>query len=339
MVGAIGIVAFAVVAGAIGFMLGGIGDEAPVDGEVANQGADAPVPPNEPGSDVAQVGGIEKEAPPPAAPPPPPPPCAEGMAQIEGGKFFMGTDRDAAVLGPARPAHQVEVGPYCIDLHEVTVDQYRECSLAGECKRAFRKSEWPGSEDSESWNKLCNENYDDRGTHPINCVTWQQADAYCQWRDARLPSEAEWELAARGSDGRVFPWGDDPPTAEHMNGCGEECQQWRVAEGLDQLSALLYPTSDGFPATAPVGSFAKGRTHWGLDDIAGNVFEWTGDAYLPYPGSDAKPHDDGIPRRVIRGGAFNSFLADHADPALRFPQAESAHTHGIGFRCASAIRG
>ncbi|HET6584101.1 MAG TPA: SUMF1/EgtB/PvdO family nonheme iron enzyme, partial [Nannocystaceae bacterium] len=87
--------------------------------------------------------------------------------------------------------------------------------------------------------------------------------------------------------------------------------------------------------TAPIGRFAAGTTRHGLHDIAGNVFEWTVDEFRPY--GDDEPTDD-APGRVIRGGAFNSFQAQFADPALRFPQAEDAHNHGIGFRCAAVPR-
>lgn len=335
-----GVGAFALVAGTIGFFLGGLGDDDEPPAETAAAANDKADEHTAVGGAAASEAAEAKPAEPPAQaePPPPPPPCPEGMVEIDGGKFFMGTDREVPVLGPARPAHQVEVAAFCIDQHEVTVDEYRSCSTKGECKRAFRKSDWPGATDTEVWHPLCNESYDDRGTHPINCVSWEQARAFCEWRSARLPSESEWELAARGTDGRVYSWGDDPPDATRMNGCGTECSTWRAEQELSELPAVLYDADDTFVGTSPVGSFPKGRTQAGLDDMAGNLFEWTGDAYAPYPGSDAAPHDDDIPRRVIRGGAFNSFLADHADPALRFPQAESAHTHGIGFRCATEAR-
>lgn len=266
-------------------------------------------------------------------------PCPSGMVHVTGGKFFMGTDRDVPLLAPAHPAHQVQLSSYCIDAQEVTVDEYRECSETGDCKRAYRTSEWHGANRDASavWDELCNEGHDDRGQHPVNCVTWAQAQHYCEQEGGRLPTEAEWEFAARGSDGRVYSWGDELPDAEHMNGCGAECRTWRAAKGLPQTPGLLYPASDKYPGTAPVGSFPAGRTQWGLDDIAGNVFEWTADPYRPYPGAESESpvEDDGVSRRVIRGGAFNSFLPDHADPALRFPQDEQAHTHGIGFRCAA----
>ena len=273
--------------------------------------------------------------------PPPPTPCPEGMALVEGGRFFMGTDMTAAVLSMANPAHKVEVKRFCIDLREVTTAEYEACSKAGECKRAFKDSYWPqGSMKKPDWEKaraaysaLCNAETD-RAQHPINCVMWSQADEYCKVQKKRLPGEAEFEFAARGSDGRVFPWGDDKPDEKHLNACGAECVAWRKTVGLPPVTPL-YTADDGFPGTAPVGSFPAGKSQGGLLDVVGNVFEWTADAYKPYPRPDGT--DPAMPpnnNRVIRGGAFNSFEKEHTDPALRLPYDADAHTHGIGFRCA-----
>lgn len=265
--------------------------------------------------------------------------CPEGMAEIEGGKFFMGTDANDAPLRGANPAHRQRVESFCIDKTEVTVDAYRACSVHADCKRAYRDSLWPqGAATKATWtasrtaySALCNEAHNDRGQHPMNCVTWDQAQEYCQWRGGRLPTEAQWEFAARGADGRVYSWGDHVPDSEHMNGCGSECLAWREQAGLPP-TPQLYSADDGYPGTAPVGSFPAGRTKAGLLDMAGNVFEWTADEFRPYVaiGDEAEGARKG---RVIRGGAFNSFMPQFADPALRFAQAESAHSHGIGFRC------
>jgi len=263
--------------------------------------------------------------------------CPQGMVEIEGGKFFMGSDaRDQPSLALAMPSHQVEVGRYCLDRHEVTLAAYRNCSKTGECKRAFLTSEWPQSEDKANWKRetkayseLCNESYDDRGRHPVNCVTWDQAATYCKHRGHRLPSEVEWEFAARGSDGRTFPWGDAPPDATRGNLCGQECEAWRLSKKLKK-DANFYEEEDAHPGTAPVGSYAKGATQAGVMDMVGNVFEWTADPFHTYD----KPDERDLTRHMIRGGGFNSTVATHADPALRFPQVNGAHTHGVGFRCA-----
>ncbi len=284
-------------------------------------------------------------------PAPPPAPCPEGMVLIEGGHFFMGSDSEHPAMMLATPAHKVELDSYCVDVHEVTVARYHRCSDVGECERPHRKSFWPrGGTPMRKWKRaravhaaLCNEGEPEREQHPVNCVTWQQASAFCEWEGKRLPTEAEWELAARGRDGRVYPWGDAPPSPGMTNACGSECARWRDESGLPEVGPL-FDADDGFPGTAPVGSFPAGATQEGLQDVVGNVFEWTSDRFYEYSFEDtaAVTRDPRGPaegsRRVIRGGAFNSFMAEHTDPALRFPMDQEAYTHGIGFRCVSPPR-
>jgi formylglycine-generating enzyme required for sulfatase activity len=283
------------------------------------------------------VGGTTPPAPTPS------PDCGDDMVLIDGGEFFMGSDSEAEALATARPVHQVRVGDFCLDKTEVTVDAYRACSQQGICRRAFRDSWWPrGNGDETEWktdrdihSRLCNERYDDRGTHPINCVSWHQAKAYCAQVGKALPTEEQWEFAARRMDGRVYSWGDSKPDSERMNGCGSECSAWRQAMGA-KPTPPLYEADDGFPGSAPVGSFPAGNTKEGISDLAGNVFEWTDDEFRPY-GEIAKLVEES-PGRVIRGGAFNSYKPEFADPALRFPLAADAHSHGVGFRCAAKVR-
>ena len=315
-------------------------------------GADEP-----PGAPVttSQAGAVVTETPakPEAQPTPAPvnaqaavkPRCPAGMVFVDAGKFFMGTSSTDPLLSNSRPAHQVTVPSFCLDETEVTLRAYRECSTVGECKRAFRDAWWPqGNSDTEAWDysreqhsKLCNEGSDARLDHPVNCVTWEQANDFCRWRGAELPTEVQWEFAARGSEGRQYPWGDAEPDSERLNGCGAECTTWQASVDLPQTTRL-YEDDDGFPGTAPVLSFAAGATKAGISDLAGNVFEWTADPFKPYPGSKTQADSGGSDKRVIRGGAFNSFRAGFADPALRFPQTPDAHTDAIGFRCAAEPR-
>jgi formylglycine-generating enzyme required for sulfatase activity/serine/threonine protein kinase len=266
--------------------------------------------------------------------------CPADMVLIPGGKFFMGSDNvDNKALAGSRPAHQVEVADFCIDVHEVTVAAYAKCSDTGSCKRAHREAFWPqGTMKDAAWaearaaySPLCNEGQAGREQHPVNCVTWEQADKFCTLAGKRLPREAEWEFAARGSDGRVYPWGDELPDEKHLNACGSECVAWREAAKLP-ATGQLYAANDGFSGTAPVGSFPAGKTQAGLLDMVGNVFEWTADDSTPYPGA---PEGTKVtPGKVMRGGAFNSAQREHAEPALRFGQDPAAHVHAVGFRCA-----
>src|SRR5205085_1228368 len=165
---------------------------------------------------------------------------------------------------------------------EVSTDAYRACSDRGDCKRAGTTNKWEGisAKESKTYDPLCNIADTARGSHPINCVEWTMADRFCKAEGKRLPSEAEWEYSARGSDGRKFPWGDTAPTAKHLNACGNECVLWGKKHGAS-LEAM-FNDADPFATTAPVGSFPAGASRWGVEDIVGNVWEWVADYYAPY---------------------------------------------------------
>ena len=269
-----------------------------------------------------------------------PPTCPSGMATITGGKFFMGTD-DKKDEEAERPAHQVTLSPYCIDLTEVTVAQYKQCSDKGECKRAPRENEWPGitAREHKIYDPLCNiRDVDARGEYPINCVDWDLAETFCKAKGGRLPTEAEWEFATRGSDGRKYPWGDEPPTdGTRLNACGKECLAW--GKKYNEDVSAMYPADDGFQTTAPVGSFPKGASPFGLQDVVGNVWEWASDWYAPYT-QGAATDPTGAPtgtERVLRGGAWNGSDPSWVRPTYRFKSTPSLRSHGIGFRCAKSL--
>jgi len=266
-------------------------------------------------------------------------PCPVGMVQVPGGKFFMGSD-DKKDFDFEKPAHNVTLSPFCIDQYEVTTKKYLECSQSGACRRASTENDWEGITPAEKkiFDPLCNiREVGARGEHPINCIEWKQASEYCLANDARLPTEAEWEYATRGSDGRRYPWGDTWPTAEHLNACGTECLEWGKQNG-NHMEAM-YKASDGFPTTAPVGSFPKGKSPFGVEDVVGNVWEWVADNYAPYT-AEAEENPTG-PRegkeRVIRGGAWNGSMESWVRPTFRFHAAPTQKSYGIGFRCAKSI--
>ncbi|MEZ4404979.1 MAG: SUMF1/EgtB/PvdO family nonheme iron enzyme [Polyangiales bacterium] len=221
--------------------------------------------------------------------------CPPGMAYVAGGTFTMGDDADPA----ARPAHRVSVSGFCVDRTEVTVAAYRAC---------------PGDVcDPPATTQGCNWGVDGRDAQPVNCVSWPAAESFCAWRGGALPTEAQWERAARGDDGRVFPWGEAGPS-------GRACWSGDVARA----------------ATCAVGSFATGASPLGLDDMAGDVAEWTKDWFAPYAPVGAVARDPVGPssgeRRVVRGGSFT----DASPDALRVTARRGDVVEGdatVGFRC------
>jgi hypothetical protein len=211
-----------------------------------------------------------------------PPPAAARRSAI---KLVVIPGAGAASADPKRRAPLP--GAFGIDRTEVRVDEYAACVLSGACSR-------PGTRAGCNWSDP------NRGDHPINCVDWEQARSYCAWVGKRLPSEREWERAARGDDGRAFPWGDEPAT----------CDLAVIDSGAEGRGC-------GHGSTWPVASLESGRSPYGLFDMAGNVIEWTSD------------RDGG--RAIVRGG---SWRADLSPDSWRAEREASARDGEIGFRCA-----
>ncbi|MEE3257589.1 MAG: SUMF1/EgtB/PvdO family nonheme iron enzyme, partial [Candidatus Latescibacterota bacterium] len=161
------------------------------------------------------------------------------MVLVPEGAFVMGWD---AGEPDERPPHVVFLDAFHIDQFEVTVGQYRVCVEAGAC-------EDPIYAPSCNWDGFAGD------THPINCMNRQNALDYCTWAGLRLPTEAEWEKAARGTDGRIYPWGYEL--------VGDEAN-FRVGAGT---------------ATEPVGNHPSGVSPYGVHDMGGNVWEWVADWY------------------------------------------------------------
>jgi formylglycine-generating enzyme required for sulfatase activity len=274
------------------------------------------------------------------------PRCVAPMLWIEGGSFTMGSDSKRPALSLARPPHRVTLGGFCMDPHEVTVGEYRACSDAGNCAPAHRTAHFAeASEAGEAAaagsqnGSLCNGGKPGREQHPINCVSHTQAAEYCRGRGGRLPTEAEWEFAARGNSSRAFPWGDEKPTRSHVNACGQECERWHALLGAksSEPSGSAYAGDDGYAGTSPIGAFPNGKNPEGIQDLIGNVFEWTAGGLYTYdraPTSDPKGPSDSE-SFVIRGGNFNSTLREFLDPALRFAMHRESYSPGVGFRCAA----
>lgn len=245
------------------------------------------------------------------------------MVPISGGSFVMGNSA-ADANENEKPAHTVRVASFRIDRTEVTVQAYRACVTAGKCTPPDAYVSGKGN-----YRVFCNWDHpESRDNHPVNCVDHRQAGAFCRWAGKRLPTEEEWEFAARGGgEARTYPWGDAFPTERHLNACGTECPANLVAKHFPGGHAL-YPASDGWPETSPVGSFPAGATKQGVLDMAGNVWEWTASMYATYDGShkEAKP--------VLRGGSWGGGDARTERTTNRFRLGESSRAQFLGFRCA-----
>ena len=252
-----------------------------------------------------------------------------GMVVIEGATFPMGSPAEGETPSDETPRHAVAVAPFWLDVTEVTVKAYAACAS---CERPplVAESEGVTPNGRSFWSQFCNRA--DAADHPINCVDWHHASAYCATLGKRLPTEAEWELAARGKGAEQFPWGAEPPSGARLNACGVECSRM-LTERLEAVGKppwpRMYDDDDSAPATAPVGHYPAGASPAGVMDLAGNVWEWTESHYCPYGKEDC---DDS--RRVLRGGGWDTVESQYLRAAHRLPSAPTARGWSIGFRCA-----
>lgn len=211
------------------------------------------------------------------------------------------------------PAHDVTLSGFWIDRIEVTNAHYQRCLAAGMCGEA-----------------TCGDDQDPAGPdHPVTCVTFEQAQAYCEWVGARLPTEAEWEYAARGPEPQAFPWGHAFDGAR-LNYCDTHCE----------FAWADLTTDDGYARTAPAGSFPGGSSWCGALDMAGNVHEWVADWYAEdYYALSPSLNPTGPASgeyRILRGGSWGAVpgCVRTASRGLPLP-GMTAPT--IGFRCAYTV--
>lgn len=242
----------------------------------------------------------------------------EGMVSVPEDTYLIGTDEvslereaeEAGISKPwvldATPAHRVHLAAYFIDRYEVTNGDYFRFVSA----KAFPTlPHWQNGRPRSDQVRL-----------PVTYVDWVEATAYCQWAGKRLPTEAEWEAAARGPQGWIYPWGYffDPRRAN--------------VGGLQS-------------GPSPVGSFPRGKSPFGVYDMIGNVWEWTADWYKPYPGSDYESADFGERYRVARGNSWAGLGHFSGKTLAGVMAAESRATYrlffppldaleDVGFRCA-----
>lgn len=256
----------------------------------------------------------------------PVPYCGAGMVGIAQGTPTIGAEDEEA---DERPPHVLTLNAFCIDETEVTVAQYSECTKASACAPLLATVEWADvkPDDHTFWDGFCNGGKADRASHPANCVTFDQATAYCKFKKERLPTEEEWEYAARGEAGKIFPWGNESPDEKRTNVCGSECV---LHPGMIEHGAnAMHKGNDGWDGTAPVGNYPAGRSPSGALDMAGNVSEWTQSRYCPYPGNICSSD-----LRTTRGGSFADDESKEVRGSHRHKDAPNARSPLIGFRCA-----
>ena len=237
------------------------------------------------------------------------------IIHIPAGEFIMGTNSEEA-NNDRKPTHTVYVDEYYIDKCEVTNAQYEEFILAGgyQHKTFWTEVGWDFIQKNQISTplKYGRNSVSTEPDQPVIGVSWYEANAYATWAGKRLPTEAEWEKAARGTDRRIYPWGNKMV-----------------------FSKLKY-----FPHSAKlltVGSFPAGASSYGVMDMAGSLWEWTADwygatYYAQSPEKNPKGPDDGE-YRVLRGGGWDSIRLQ-LQCTYRYYDKENRRTYNIGFRCA-----
>lgn len=233
-----------------------------------------------------------------------------GMVLIEKGPFMMGSKKsmlelkphdlfntDRHTLGPENPAHEVYLDSFYIDIFEVTNEAYGKFI------------EETGAKKPKGWNDPDFNN----PRQPVVGISWKEAVKFCKWQNKRLPSEAEWEKAARGKRPVKYPWGDTPPDSSKLN-YNEENKK-----------------------TTPVGSYEKGKSDYGLYDLSGNVSEWVNDWHFPeyylFSPKENPPGPEKGQYKVIRGGSWRN-KAEDVDLVYRNATTPRNRSLSIGFRCA-----
>jgi formylglycine-generating enzyme required for sulfatase activity len=225
------------------------------------------------------------------------------MVYVPAGNFIMGAANDDPDADPhEKPEHAVYVDAFWIDQTEVTNAEYRRCVEAGICQAPLKCDFGAPTYNDES-----------KTDHPVVCVNWYEAKTYCQWVGGQLPTEAQWEKAARGTAGQRYPWGDTIDCSRgNFRGCGEDMQ------------------------TAPVGSYPSGSSPYGALDMAGNVWEWVND-WLGWDYYDHSPYKNpagpaGGDMRAVRGGSYR-YGAKYMRAATRHCAPPEHRANPLGVRC------
>jgi len=256
------------------------------------------------------------------------------LVYVPGGEFIMGSP-DGEGDDDEHPQHTVYLDAFWLDKTEVTNAMFanfvketdynpeRVCGLVFQTDRSGWKcvagADWQHPEGPDS-------NIDGRDHEPVVQVNWYDAQAYCQWAGRRLPTEAEWEKAGRGTDGRKYSWGNEFDSSK-VNYCDTNCPNvWKDTEG-----------NDGYPQAAPVGSYPSGASPYGALDMAGNVWEWVADwydeAYYTQSPSANPPGPTSGDHRLLRGGSWYNRQSGVRAAFRNYSPPDGLYIN-VGFRCA-----
>jgi formylglycine-generating enzyme required for sulfatase activity len=228
------------------------------------------------------------------------------MVFVPQGNFPMGSaDSNNEADDGQKPQHTVFLEAFWIDRTEVTNEKYKLCADKGGCQALIKNS---------SATRELYFNNPQYSNYPVVYVSWGEARVYCKWAGRRLPTEAEWEKAARGTDGRNYPWGNNAPDSSLLN----------------------FNSTD----TTPVGSYPQGASAYGGLDMVGNVWEWVSSLYwsYPYDAGDGRENPNSTSMRVVRGGSWAN-TDTYVDAAFRGRFAPTIQLSGVGFRCAADSSG
>ncbi len=238
-----------------------------------------------------------------------------GLLVVPAGAFTMGCNVaiDVACNDDEKPAHTVNVHAFALDTLETTQREYQECVAAGACVAPSRDFDPSG-----------------HARYPVAWVDWDQAHAYCAWRGKRLPTEAEWEWAARGTDGRLYPWGNASPT------CTLASFSATAAANSANAAGACRATSDAVK-TDVVGSHPTAPSAAGALDMGGNLWEWVNDFYdAAYYASSPTDDPQGpatAPQHAKRGGSWQD-SPDRLRASRRWTHPMGSGAEDIGIRCA-----
>jgi formylglycine-generating enzyme len=240
---------------------------------------------------------------------------AGGLVAVPAGTFMMGCNEavDTRCNDDEKPAHAVTISAFSLDKLETTEREYDECVRAGGCAAPTANADPVGHAD-----------------YPVSFVTWEDATAYCAWRGKRLPTEAEWEWAARGADGRLYPWGNEPPT------CARASFSSTAAPNSADPAGACRSTTDAVKVDL-AGSHPGAPSATGALDMGGNLWEWVSDFYdaayyATSPAVDPKGPPS-APQHAKRGGSWQD-APDRLRSSRRWTHPNGSGAEDIGFRCA-----